>query len=356
MEFRVAVLGCGNVGHALLELVTEKEHELLRRFDLRLSFTGGMTRSSGGWVAADGLTARHVLASGWPQAARPAGADLMAGDGIAFAGSCPADVLVELTSLRPQTGEPAISHVRAALQAGRHVVTANKGPIAHAYRELRDLAAAHGVSLRYESTVLDGTPIFNLVEFALPVTRILGFNGPLNSTSNFVLSQMAAGATLNEGVAAAQRAGIAEAEPSYDLDGWDASVKAVVLANVLMEADLRPAAVARETLGAQAMQEAADSLRPGHVLKQMVEAHRSADGHVEAKVHLVALPPEALFSHLTGMETGIRLETNTMGDLTLIEGEGGPEQTAFGVLADLICAALATPGVRRGPASGGTRH
>jgi homoserine dehydrogenase len=354
MELRLALLGCGNVGHALLEMVTEKEHDLLRRFDLRLSFTGGLTRSAGGWVAPEGLTARQVLSSGWPLGELPTGSVPFAGDGVAFAAACPADALVELTSLRPQTGEPAISHVRAALASGRHVVTANKGPIAHAYRDLRELAAEHGVSLRFESTVLDGTPIFNLADFTLPVTRILGFRGPLNSTSNFVLSQMMAGASVEDGVTAAQRAGVAEADPSYDLDGWDASVKAVVLANVLMDADLRPADVKRLKLGAQAMRTAVAALKPRATLKQMVEATRGADGHVEASVRLVPLPPGDAFAHLAGMETGLRLRTDTMGELTLIEGEGGPGQTAFGVLTDLITIVRGlAPSVRRGPPSGG---
>lgn len=360
MELRLALLGCGNVGRALLEMVAEKEHELLRRFDLRLSFTGGHTRSGGGWVAPEGLAARHVTASAWPRGELPAGALPFAGDGIAFAAACPADALVELTSLQPLTGEPAISHVRVALAGGRHVVTANKGPIAHAYRKLRDLAAQRGVCLRFESTVLDGTPIFNLAEFTLPATRILGFRGPLNSTSNYVLSQMAAGASLEEGVAAAQRAGVAEADPSYDLDGWDASVKAVVLANVLMDADLRPADVARLKLGAHAMRAAVAALAPGAVLKQMVAAHRLEDGRVEASVRLVPLPPGDIFAQLAGMETGLRLQTDTMGELTLIEGEGGPGQTAFGVLADLITIAGVVrggaPGVWRGPPTGGSRR
>jgi homoserine dehydrogenase len=341
MDLRLALLGCGNVGRAFIAMAAEKDTELREQYGLQLRFSGGLTRSAGGWQHPAGVAVADLLAAGWPVGGAPAGATPFAGDGAAFAAECPADVLIELTTLQPLTGQPATTYVRAALEAGRHVVTANKGPIAHAYRELRALAAARGVALRFESTVLDGLPIFNLAGFTLPATRISGFRGPLNSTTNFVVSRMAGGMSLEDAVAAAQAAGIAEADPAYDLDGWDASVKATVLANVLMDADLRPQAVAREGLGADVMRAAMRALPAGHTLKQMVEGERDASGAVRTAVRLVALPASEPLAHLSGMETGIMLQTDTMGDLTLIEGEGGPGQTAFGVVADLVAIARA---------------
>ncbi len=340
MHLRFALLGCGNVGHALLDMLSEKAETLRRQYDLTLGCTGGMTRSAGGWIAPDGINPDALLASGWPRGAAPEGSQPFEGDGVAFAREAPADVLVELTTLNPADGQPALDHIRAALAAGKSAVTANKGPIAHAYRELRALADERGVSLRFESTVMDGTPIFSMAAASLPATDIAGFRGLLNSTSNYVLSRMAQGETLDEAVAGAQRMGIAEANPSNDLDGWDASVKATVLANVLMGADLRPQDVRREGLGAEAMRRAQDALLPGQTLKQVAEAERSGGG-VVAHVRLVALPPADALAHLSGMEAGLQLRTDTMGELTLIEGEGGPGQTAFGVLADLIAVAQA---------------
>jgi len=336
---RVALLGCGNVGRALLAMAAEKVDALREERDLTLTFTGGLTRSAGGWILLpDGVAAAMLVASGWPQGATPAGAQPFAGDGMAFARECPADVLVELTALDPMTGQPATDHIRAALESGKSAVTANKGPIAHAYRELRDLAAAKGQRLRFESTVMDGTPIFGMVEACLPVTRIASLCGPLNSTSNYILSRMARGEALEDALAGAQGLGIAEADPSYDLEGWDASVKATVLANVLMNADLRPADVRREGLGAEAMRRAQAVLGPGQTLKQMVEVERAGD-EVTANVNIVALPEDDILGRLSGMETGLQMQTDTMGVLTLIEGEGGPGQTALGVLADIVAIA-----------------
>jgi homoserine dehydrogenase len=335
MELRVASLGFGHVGHALAEMLAAKRDSLRDDCGLTVLYSGAFTRSAGGWSSLEGVAPTDLVASGWPHGALPAGAVPFAADALAFAAQCPADALLELTTLDPLSGQPATDHIRAALRAGRHVVTANKGPIAHAYRELAELAAERGIALRFESTVMDGTPLFDMARAALPATVISGFRGLLNSTSNYVLSRMGTGDSLEQAVAAAQRIGVAEANPGYDLDGWDASVKATVLANVLMDADLRPADVRREELGAAAMRAAQAALAPGETLKQVVEAERLGEP-VIARVRLAALPPSDFFAHLSGMETAVTLHTDTMQDLTLVEGDGGPGQTAFGVMADLI--------------------
>ena len=341
MHLRIALLGYGNVGRALIELLAEKEIVLREQHGLTIGVTGMLTRTSGGWLANDdemGVSPAAALAMGWPSGGLPAGASAFTGDGEAFAATAPGDALVELTTLDAQRGQPALDHMRAALAAGKSVVTANKGPIAHGYRELRALAEIRGVSLRFESTVMDGTPIFNMAEAALPATTISGFRGLLNSTSNYVLSRMAQGETLEVALSGAQKLGIAEADPANDLDGWDASVKAILLANVLMGSDIRPSDVQRDGLGAEAMRAAQAALLPGQTLKQVAEAERMGES-VSVRVRLVALPPGDALAHLSGMEAALTLHTDTMGDLTIIEGEGGPRQTAHGVMADLVAVA-----------------
>ncbi|HEX9038928.1 MAG TPA: hypothetical protein VF808_18240 [Ktedonobacterales bacterium] len=346
MEMRIALLGCGAVGARLIKLLAAKDDALRREHGLALTISGAYTRRAGGWIAPAGLTPAALAASGWPQDATiPSGARVFTGDSVAFARDCPADLLVEITTLNPADGQPALDHVRAALAAGKHVATANKGPIAHALRELRALAAAHGVGLRFESTLLDGTPIINMREFCLPVTEVISFRGLLNSTSNYVLSLMAGGKSLEEAVAEAQRAGVAEANPANDLDGWDASVKATVIANALMGADIRPADVRRVGLGAEAMRQANAALKPGQALKQVVDGRREGDT-VVAEVSLQALAPGDTLGTLSGMETGVRLLTDTMRELTIIEGDGDSTQTAMGILSDIVNIARAYPAAR----------
>jgi homoserine dehydrogenase len=346
MHLRIALLGYGNVGRALVAMLAEKAEALRERHHVTIGIVGIMTRSDGGWLSVEGFSPAAVIASGWPATRLPEGVRAFDGDSLAFARTAPADVLVELTTLNPMTGQPALDYVRAALTAGKSVVTANKGPIAHGYRHLRALAADNGVSLRFESTVMDGTPIFNMAAASLPATTITGIRGLLNSTSNYVLSRMALGDSLDEAIIGAQRLGIAEANPANDLEGWDAAVKSAVLANVLMDADLRPADVRRDVLGAEAMRQAQSALLPGQTLKQMAVLTQ-ADGMVGATVVLAALGPDDLLAHLSGMEAGLVLSTDTMGDLTIIEGEGGPGQTAHGVMADLVAVAATLSGSRR---------
>jgi homoserine dehydrogenase len=338
MHLRLFSLGFGNVGRAVARMLADKDDELRARYDLTLSYVGVATRTAGFAFVPRGLSPAQVVADGFPFE-RVSGPAKLPLDRLLFAiRQTPADVVLELTPLDPRSGQPAIEHIRAALESGKHVITANKGPIAYAYPELRALAEARGVALRFESTVMDGTPLFGMAEASLPATHIAGFRGLLNSTSNYVLGRMALGDSPEEAVAGAQGIGIAEADPSNDLEGWDGAVKATVLANVLMGADLRPGDVAREGLGTEAMRQAQEALLPGQALKQVVEARRNGRA-VAAGVRLAALPPADLFAHLSGMETAIQLHTDTMQDLTIIEGEGGPEQTAFGVLADLVAIA-----------------
>jgi homoserine dehydrogenase len=335
MHMRLATIGFGNVGRALAIMLAEKADELMSRYQLAFSWTGSLTRSAGGWIAPQGIAVRELAAGDWPSGAAPRQSWPIRGHVAEFITACPADILIELTTLDPVAGQPATDHIRAALQAGRHVVTCNKGPIAYAYHQLQALAAEKDLALRFESTVIDGTPIFNMVDSSLPVTTISGFRGLLNSTSNYVLDCMAAGETLEVALEAARRVGVAEADPGSDLEGWDAAVKATILANVLMGAKLRPADVARLGLGPESMRREMSRLQPGQTLKQVVECVGDSES-VRAWVRLEALPPEDLLAHLSGTQSALILRTDTMQDLAIIPGAGGPEQTAFGIVADLV--------------------
>ena len=142
-----------------------------------------------------------------------------------FLDAAAADAAVELTTLNPSTGEPAIAHIRAAFARRMHVVTANKGPIAHAYAALRDEAARAGVGFRFESAVMDGAPVFNLWRECLPGMKVQGFTGVLNSTSKVVIETMERGGSFEEGLETARAMGITEADGAYDVEGWDSAAE-----------------------------------------------------------------------------------------------------------------------------------
>ncbi len=245
-KLRLAFLGFGNVGRYFARQLPGAYGRVLRAVGCEPLVTGIATGRHGMALDPDGLSLARALRSveaGRALTSLHRGAPLeSAADFIA---RVRADVLIEITPLVPTSGEPALAHVRAALGRGLHVVTANKGPVAFALRRLKALARRHGVQFRHEGVVMDGFPIFNLAEQCLPGARILGFRGLLNSTTTRVLSRMEAGLDFATALAEAQAAGVAEADPRHDIEGWDAAVKACALANALMDADVRPDQVAR---------------------------------------------------------------------------------------------------------------
>jgi homoserine dehydrogenase len=245
------------------------------------------------------------------------------------------EIVVEITTLNPATGEPALSHIRAAFARGRHVVTANKGPIAHAYASLRDEAKNAGVEFRYESTVMDGVPVFNSVRKNLPGVKLLGFTGVLNSTSKVVISAMREGKSMADGIEAARRLGITEADASYDIDGWDSAAKTAVLANALLDARVTPHDVDRRGIG---------RLTPARVLKLakarktvcLVSRARITPSGIRLRVRAEVIDDTGLLASVEGTSNLLLLDTDLMGTIGIMGISGGVEQTAYGVFSDAV--------------------
>ncbi|MHB8646224.1 MAG: homoserine dehydrogenase [Thermomicrobiales bacterium] len=347
---RVALVGFGNVGQALADLLDQRADVLYRQYHLDISVTGIATARHGTIIAPDGVDlARTVAAIEDDPTARLPGA--LAGDIAvpAFIATVPADIIVELSPLVAESGQPAIRHCETALRNGKHVVTANKGPVAYGYRRLRDLARGQHLQFRFESAVMDGAPIFSLVEKALPATNVRGFRGVINSTTNLVLTMMAAGKTAAEAVAEAQRLGVAEADPSDDLDGWDATVKVCALMNALMDADVRPANIERTGIGGITVGDISAAAKAGAAIKLVAEAWQSRDGTPHGRVAPQSLPLTDPLATLAGTSNMLILRTDTMGDLAIGEYDAGTAQTAYGVLADILH--IAGAGERSGGAT-----
>ena len=245
-----------------------------------------------------------------------------------------ADVLFEATSLNVQTGQPAVDHIRAALHHGAHAITANKGPIVHAYRELRDLAKARGKKFLFESTVMDGVPIFSLFD-QLPAIHLQGFHGILNSTTNVILSEMEKGLTLDAALKKAQDLGIAETDATHDIDGYDAAVKTAALINVLMDIPIRLEEIQREgirNLSADAVRSAKKESRP---YKLVCRAKKEGE-KVTATVRPEQIALKDPLSQISGTSSYIYFETDIFPGLALTEENPGLYATAYGMLADLV--------------------
>jgi homoserine dehydrogenase len=245
------------------------------------------------------------------------------------------EMVIEITTLNPSTGEPALSHIRAAFARRMHVVTANKGPIAHAYSALMHEARSAGVEFRYESTVMDGAPVFNLVRNNLPGCKIKGFTGVLNSTTNVVIEALRSGRTLAEGIEDAQKIGIAEADASFDIDGWDASAKAAALANVLLNANLTPLDVDRRGIGKLTPEKLAE-LKAQNKTIRLVARARIVNDAVKLRVRAEVLDHTDILASVHGTSNILLLDTDLMGTVGTVEIHPGVEQTAYGIFSDVV--------------------
>ncbi|MGA9996884.1 MAG: hypothetical protein WBP93_15810, partial [Pyrinomonadaceae bacterium] len=240
-EYNLCFLGFGNVGRALARLLQDKSEEMREQFGLTWRITGVATRRMGWITSPDGIDVDEILAGKNVSQVVPAPDNVR--DWLRAAR---ADVLFETTSLEPFTGQPAIEHIRAALESGAHAITANKGAVVHGFEELSALAATRSKRFMFEATVADCLPVFSLFRETLPAARLLSFRAVLNSTTNIILEEIERGRTFDEGVARAQALGVTETDPGYDVDGLDSAVKVCALARVLMNAPLMLEEIQRE--------------------------------------------------------------------------------------------------------------
>jgi homoserine dehydrogenase len=342
-------VGFGNVGRRFARLLQEREGMLARSHGLTWRVVGIATRSHGIAFNPSGLdlTQALTLVEGGGSLAKLRGnlaigarttlssaLDLI--EQATHAGDADrVQAVVETTVLDITRGQPAIDHVRKALRAGAHVITANKGPVAFAYRELDEFATALGRSFLFEGTVMDGVPIFNLVRDTLPAVTINGFRGIINSTTNHILTAMEDGLSFAAALMAMQKSGIAEADASLDVDGWDAAAKTAALMNVLMKAELTPREVDRTGIGGVTPEMLADARRRGARLRLVASGGRR-DGTCVARVAPELVPEADALAQLKGMQNGLVLQTDLMGDLAILQLGSGLTQTAYALLSDLV--------------------
>jgi homoserine dehydrogenase len=314
---RIALVGYGHVGRAFARLLQSKRSV----FPFLIS---GVQKRTCHAIDLKGLPLEPVYQ-------RP-------GCGVGqFLDLCQPEVMLEITTLEPESGEPAISHIREAFARGIHVVTANKGPISHAYAALRDEATARQLQFRFESTCMDGTPVFNMARNCLPGVKINGFTGVLNSTTKIVLAAMLDGKSMSQGIEEAQKLGVAEADASYDIDGWDSAAKAAALANVLLDARVTPLDVDRKGIGNLTPEKLADLKSKGKTVALVSRGRRNLEtGEVRLRVRAEVLEAVDPLATMTGTSNLLFLHTDLMGTIGTVSIAPGVEQTAYGLFTDLV--------------------
>jgi len=337
---RALFIGFGNVGRKVAEILF-LERDRYPAISLNdFSITGIFTKTKGALADMDGVNIPEALddlrEEGKFRYTNPRRTDQDIRDAIL---SSDYDILVELSPLSIESrGEPAVSYIRDALNSGKHVVSANKGPVAFAYRELKEIARKNNRFFLHEAAVMDGAPIFNLAERTLKGCKITGLSGILNSTTNFILTRMEQGETFHSALMTAQKEGFAEADPSHDIEGWDSAAKTAALANVLMEAEITPFDVPREGISDVTTEMVREVIQRGKKLKLVCRARYEGDGII-ARVCLEEVASGDPFSTVHGTGSCLRIETDLMSPLIIIQHSPNLYDTAFGVIEDLetIC-------------------
>lgn len=336
MEYKLAFIGMGTVGQGLLDIIIAKHDNLLRDYNVEFSVVAITDQRLGSVYNPSGLDPAALLAhiatgkslntfegvsNGW--------------DALQTVEKSNADIVVEASFTNLDTGEPATSFIRKALECGKHVVTTNKGPLLHAYSELSELAGEKNLHFGFEGTVLSGTPVFSLIKSCLQGNEITGLKGILNGTTNYILCEMEKGLDYQTALKQAQDAGYAEAIPDFDVDGRDALAKAIILANVVMGVKLNPEESSCSGITHITNKDIEDALKDGCRFK-LIGSLKRTNGKVTASVSLQKLPLSDPLAGVSGPVNAITFTTDLLGETTIVGPGAGKIPTGFALLKDLI--------------------
>ncbi len=335
-ELKIAMLGFGNAGRSFAGLLLDKYEDIRKGYDCEIKVTAIVTGSRGCLINENGLdiagACEDINLRGRFDTKHP---DYSAANAMEIAEKAEYDVLIELTPLAIFSGQPAIDHISTAIRRNKHVITANKGPVAWNFRRLRDMAKGQGVQFCYETTVMDGTPVFNLVEETLKLCRVTEVNGILNSTTNFILEELAGGGDYEAIIEAGKARGFVEADPSMDVEGWDAAAKTAALLNVLMDADITPNDIDRKGIENITSEQLQDAKTSGKTIKLLCRGF-FRDGKVVGTVAPEEVDNNDLLASITGTSSVVTITTDLMGPVSIVEHDPEILQTGYGVLSDLI--------------------
>jgi homoserine dehydrogenase len=335
---RLALVGFGTVGQGLAEILQSNAEALTEQNDFSAAIVAISDLMKGAVYNPYGLDIGLLLEAGrnGDLSGYPDQPGLMRGlDALTTIKQSNADCVIEVSYTDLRTGEPALSHVKAAFEAGKHAIITNKGPVALAYSELAELARREGVFFGYEGTVMSGTPALRLAQTALAGCTIYEARGILNGTTNYILTQMETGASYAEALAEAQRLGYAEADPTGDVEGFDAAGKVAILANTVLGAKLGVNDVDRAGITQLTPADIESARESGERWKLIARAQRTEQG-IRASVKPERLPITDPLASVSGATNAITYETDMLGPVTLVGPGAGRRATGFAILSDLL--------------------
>ncbi|MCQ3936701.1 MAG: homoserine dehydrogenase [Chloroflexi bacterium] len=340
MHHNLCFIGFGNVARALVHLLERKRELLQAKYGVTYSITGVATGRHGHAVNPNGLDVQQALEKVESGKSIDPISNSPVSNSLSVIQHSQATIMFENSPVNYETGQPAIDHVRAALEAGMHAITANKGTVVHGYRELTALANSKGRKFLFESTVLGGTPVFSTFREAMPLAELISFKGIINATTNLILSRMEDGETFDDAVKYCQSIGIAETDPSGDVDGWDAAVKVAALVTVLMDTPFKPQDAERKGIREITPGMVKQAQAEGKRWKLVASAERTGN-QIKARVAPELVEPLSPLYGMMGSSTGLTFRTDVLPDYSITVTEraglkGGPEETAYGLFADFV--------------------
>ena len=335
-KINVALIGFGSVGQSFARILIEKKKEIEEVYGTTVNVVAITTKTRGNLVDAWGIDLERVLKNIEEYGVFPKmNETMLQRNSLDVARAVEYDVLVEMTPLEFSSGQIATEHIMTALKRGKHVICANKGPLAWHYRELMELAAENNCKLLFESTVMDGAPLFSLIRESLKMCEITEIRGILNSTTNYILQGIEQGKDMKDIVSESKKRGFIEANPKYDVEGTEAAAKLAALANAVMDADVTPDDV--ETTGIENVTKEMidDAAARGNVIKLICRAYRK-NGEVILKVAPEEVNKMNSFAAVTGTSLMVSLTTDLMGTLTIMTEAPEVDQAGYGIFSDLL--------------------
>lgn len=339
---RLLFIGFGVVGQGLAELLLEKKELLFEQYRLDFQVVGISDELKGSLLNPEGIDLGLAIekASSGKNIAEDSN-DKFEGDALEMIKQAQADVMLEATYTDIKTGEPAMSHVREALNQEMHVVTTNKGPVALFYKELAELAAEKKREFLFEGTVMSGTPSLNFIRETLAGSEVSEIKGILNGTTNYILTRMEEGLSYEEALKKAQELGYAEAVPDADVLGWDALAKVTILAKVVFGADNQPFDFPCEGITGITASSIVDALNRSKRFKLIGKVWKEGD-YIKASVGPEEVDLTHPLSGVMGATNALTVSTDTLGDVTVVGPGAGKRETGYSMLIDLIAIAKKT--------------
>jgi homoserine dehydrogenase len=340
MERKIGLIGCGTVGTGLLEILDRKKEHLKDAYDFEPKVVAISDLHKGSILVPDGIDLKQML-SLLKEGKR---IDQYYGEGktaellnpLDMIETCEADIIAELSYTDIKTGEPATGYIKKALRTGMHVVTSNKGPAALYYHELKRMADQNKLFFRIEGTVMSGTPVFSLFESGLAGNEIREVKGILNGTTNFILTKMEQdNLDYAEALRLAQQLGYAEADPTADVQGYDAVAKIVILSNVLLKGSLAPEDVRREGIASLTREHILEAKAQGLRYKLIAQAKKTGTG-VEARVAPQKLTLSDPLAGIMGAQNALTFDLDLMGKITIQGAGAGKTETGYSILVDML--------------------